>query len=104
HRTGERPTRGAPPSVHRDETRRRGARRRGIHGFERQKKVRPDAMIGGIAAIDFDDRDWTEGRFGSDTPPFISNLYRIAGVQTGLTHGARLLHALFLAHTASTRD
>jgi hypothetical protein len=61
---------------------------RRIDGFERQKEVRSDAMVGGIAAIHFDDRGSTEGRFGSDAPPFISNPYRIAWAQTDLTHGA----------------
>jgi hypothetical protein len=46
-------------------------------------------MIGGIAAIHFDDRGCTEGRLGGDAPPFISNPDRIAGAQTDLTHGAR---------------
>jgi hypothetical protein len=51
-------------------------------------------MVGRIAALHFDDRSCTEGRFGGDAPSFISNPYGIAGSPADLTHSARLAGAV----------
>src|SRR6185503_7594267 len=92
--SGEDRTRSALPSLHRHEARRCRRRRREIDRLERQKEASPDAVVGRIASVCFNDGDCSKGRFGCDEPSFIPNLYRIADVQTELAHGSSCARAV----------
>src|SRR4030095_11118691 len=48
--------------------------------------MRPDTVVGRITSIHLEDRDRTERRFGGNAPSFLANLYRVADVQTDMTH------------------